>query len=158
MRRIRILALFLSLMPLAGILQCAEVDLRMERLSESLKLLKEQERSVVDQALELIQKGRNTAALAQLSTLMKDNPKNTSLRVLAAYGLLRAGDLLGAFEEAKKAESSPHGNSYTCWFLARVALLVGDRPMCERELKHVKKAGDMAADVEALEKELAREN
>jgi hypothetical protein len=64
------------------------------------------------------------------------------------------GNLVGAFEEAKKAESAPNGNSYKCWFLAKVAVLAGDRKVCRRELKHVKQAGDMVAEVTALEREL----
>ena len=146
----------LALAPLAGSLQCAKLDVRMERLAESLKLLKVTDRSVVDQAVALIRKGENTAALAQLSTLNRANPKNSSLRILTAYALLQVGNLVGAFEEAKKAESAPNGNSYKCWFLAKVAVLAGDRKVCKRELKHVKTVGDMAAEVRALEKDLRK--
>jgi hypothetical protein len=35
-------------------------------------------------------------------------------------------------------------------------VLAGDRKVCRRELKHVKQAGDMVAEVAALEKEIKR--
>jgi len=143
---------------MAGPLQAANVDLRAERLAEALDLLQPGERSVVDHAVDLIRKGMNTDALAALSSLTKDNPKNSSLRILTAYALLQVGNLVGAFDEAKKAEAAPNGNSYKCWFLAKVALLAGDRAVCKREIAHAKKVGDMADDVNALEKELKTRN
>lgn len=142
----------------AAPLRADKVDLRAERLTEALDLLKPSERSVVDHAVDLIRKGMNTDALAALSTLTKDNPKNSSLRILTAYALLQLGNLVGAFDEAKKAEAAPNGNSYKCWFLGKLALLVGDREVCKREIAHAKKAGDMATDVDALEKELKSRN
>ena len=141
----------------SGRVQCAEVELRVEKLGEALKLLRPDERPVVDQAVEQIKKGMHTAALATLSSLSKANPDNSSLRILTAYALLQAGNLVGAFDEAKKAEAAPNGNSYKCWFLAKVALLAGDQFACKREVGHLKKDGDMAA-VKALEKELRKNN
>jgi len=148
--------LFLLAAPLllAGPAASATVDLRLDRLSPALKLVNEQDRRVVDTAIQLIQRGENSLALAQLAALTKSHPENSSVRVLTAYAMLQLGNLLGAFEEAKKAESSGNGNSYTCWFLAKVALLTGDKDVCKRELKHVKKMGDMAADAQALDKEV----
>ncbi len=131
----------------------AEVELRLDRLTPSLKLLNDQDRRIVDQAIQLIQRGDGKLALAQLSALSKSNPKNSSVRILAAYVMLEAGNLLGAFNEAKKAESS-EPNSYLCWFLAKVAFLSGKKDACEREVKHLKKVGDMPAEVQALEKQM----
>jgi len=159
--RFRLLSVFL-LLPLAApfsqALSAADINLRMDRLSDSLNLLKVEDRSVVDQALTLIRQGENAAALAQLSTLTKANASNSSVRILTAYALLQAGNVLGAFDEARKAEASPNGNSYKCWFLAKVALLAGDKTACRREIKHVEHVGDMAADVKALKRELKKSN
>jgi len=146
----------LLLSPLAGPSLCASVDLRMEPLADSLKLLKSEERTAVEQAVEFIRRGENTTALARLSTLTGANPQNSSLRILSAYALLQLGNFLGAFEEAKKAEAAPNGNSYKCWFLAKVALLAGDKEVCRRELEHARKAGHLASDIKAIEKELQR--
>jgi predicted Zn-dependent protease len=141
--------LFVSL----SAVHAADVELRLDRLAPSLKLLNDQDRRIVDQAIQLIQRGEGKLALAQLSALSKSNPKNSSVRILAAYVMLEAGNLLGAFEHAKKAESS-EPNSYLCWFLAKVALLTGNRDACQREVKHLKKVGDMPAETEALEKQM----
>ena len=149
---------FLLLAPWAGSLRSADVDLRMDRLADSLNLLRGEDRAVVEQVLDLIRKGENTLALGRLTALNTANPQNSSLRILSAYALLQAGNFLGAFDEAAKAEKAPDGNSYKCWFLAKVALLAGDKSACKRELKHVKSVGDMAADVKALEKELKAKN
>jgi len=142
----------------AAPLHAAGVDLRMERLADSLNLLRSEDRAVVEEAVELIRKGENTLALGRLTALNAANPQNSSLRILTAYALLQAGNFLGAFDEAAKAEKAPDGNSYKCWFLAKVALLAGDKTVCKREIKHVKSMGDMAADVKALEKELKGKN
>ena len=145
------LCLFLSS---AG--QAATFDLRFERLAEALAGLKESDRGVVQRAVESIKRGENTLALTQLSALNRSYPMNSSLRILTAFALLQTGNLLGAFDEARKAESAPGGNSYKCWFLAKVAFIAGDNVVCKRELEHAR--GDKAAseDVRALEREMNR--
>jgi Flp pilus assembly protein TadD len=152
----RFLLGILLLAPLANSLQCAELDLRMDRLQDSINLLGSTDKAAVEQAVALIRKGENTLALARLSALNNAHPDNSSLRILSAYALLQVGNFLGAFDEAQKAEKAPNGNSYKCWFLGKVALLAGDKAVCKREIKHVKSVGDMAADVHALEKELKK--
>ncbi len=134
--------------------QAAAFDLRFERLAESLAGLKETDRSTVQRAVESIKRGENTVALTQLSALTRNYPMNSSVRILTAYVLLQTGNLLGAFDEARKAESAPDGNSYKCWFLAKIAFIAGDNAVCKRELAHAR--GDKAAteDVRALEKEM----
>jgi Flp pilus assembly protein TadD len=110
----------------------------------------------VGDAIALIRNDEHVLALARLSSLKQANPQNSSLRILASYALLQVGNLVGAFEEAEKAHTAPNGNSYRCWFLAKVALLNGKKSRCERELEHLKRIGDMAAEAAELEKELAR--
>lgn len=148
----------LLLAPWTVSLRGAGVDLRMDRLADSLNLLRTEDRAIVEEAVTLIRKGENALALGRLSALNAANPQNSSLRILTAYALLQAGNFLGAFDEAAKAEKAPNGNGYKCWFLAKVALLAGDKAVCKREIKHVKSVGDMAAEVKALERELKGKN
>ena len=75
-------------------------DLQFERLAIALAGLSTPDRSVVDDAVALIRKGENNLALAKLSALNKQSPKNSSLRILTAYTLLRAGDTVGALESS----------------------------------------------------------
>lgn len=131
-------------------------DLDHARLAPALDELTEGERHAVGDAIALIRNDEHGLALARLSSLKQANPQNSSLRILAAYALLQVGNLVGAFEEAEKAHTAPNGNSYRCWFLAKVALLNGKKSRCERELEHLKRIGDMAAEAAELEKELAR--
>jgi len=142
--------------PLLTFAESAKVDLRVDRLASALKLLNDEDRNIVDQAVQLIQSGNHSLALVRLSSLNARNPENSSLRILTAYAQLQVGNLLGAFEQAKTAEKAPNGNSYKCFFLAKLALLTGDQASCSRELKHVKGVGDMKADVKELEKELKK--
>jgi Flp pilus assembly protein TadD len=132
----------------------AVMDLQVQRLAESLKLITEADRGTVTEALRLIEKGENIGALVKLTALAKTNPQNSSVRIVLSYALLKAGDLLGAFEQAKQAEAAPNGNSYKCWFLAKIALLTGNKQVCRAELKHVKAEGDMPAEVKSLENEM----
>ena len=132
-------------------------DLRYDRLSGAVAQLADADRSTVNQAIDLIKKGDSNLALIRLSGLNKANPNNSSLRILTAYALLRAGDLLGAFEESKKAHEAPNGdNGYKCWFLGKLALLNGDKATCQREVNHAKADKTLAKDVSALEKELKK--
>jgi len=130
------------------------MDLRFDRLASALKLLNDSDRMIVDQAVQLIKEGENVGALARLSSLTNSNPENSSLRILMAYVQLQLGNLTGAFDEAKKAHDAPNGNSYRCYFLAKIAFLTGDKVTCRRELNHVKNAGDMPGAVRELEKDL----
>jgi len=128
--------------------------LRFDRLEPALDVLSAADRDTVSDAINLIKSGENVLALSRLSSLKQASPKNSSLRILAAYALLQTGNALGAFEEAEKAHDAPDGNSYKCWFLAKVALLSGKRAVCERELEHVRGAADMVAEAKQLEREL----
>jgi Flp pilus assembly protein TadD len=114
------------------------------------------DRNVVRDAISLLKRGDHLLALSRLTAIKDQNPDNSSLRILASYALLQAGNLLGAFEEAEAAHNASNGNSYKCWFLAKVSLLAGNKESCRRELDHVKKAGDMVAEVRELEKELKK--
>lgn len=130
----------------------------MDRLSAALRPLSKADARAVQESIQLIQKGSHAAALVRLTELNRGNPDNSSLRILTSYAMLQIGNLLGAFEEAGKAHDAPNGNSYKCWFLAKVALLNGKRELCEREMKHVRGVGDMKAEVRALEEELKQRN
>jgi Flp pilus assembly protein TadD len=132
------------------------MDLRFDRLASALTLLNDSDRRIVDEAAELIREGENVGALARLSALTRTNPENSSLRILLAYAQLQIGNLTGAFDEAKKAESAPNGNSYKCFFLAKLALLAGDKATCRREIEHVKGAGDMKEEVRQLQGEMKK--
>ncbi len=132
------------------------MDLRFERLASALTLLTDRDRRIVDQAAELIRQGENLAALARLSALTETNPENSSLRILIAYAQLQLGNLTGALDQARKAESAPNGNSYKCFFLAKLALLTGDKATCRREIDHVKGAGDMKEEVKQLQVEMKK--
>ena len=135
-------------------------DLQFERLATALAGLATPDRSVVDDAVALIRKGENNLALAKLSALNKQSPKNSSLRILTAYTLLRAGDAVGALDNAKQAEASPDGEPYKCWFLAKVAFLTGDTPTCKREIihakTHMKNDSAIMADLKSMEKSLPK--
>jgi len=128
--------------------------LRFDRLASALTLLNDHDRAVVDQAAALIREGENAAALARLSTLTQSNPRNSSLRILIAYAQLQLGNLAAALTQAKEAHDAPNGNSYRCYFLAKVAWLAGDKATCRRELQHVKNAGDMPEAVRELQTDL----
>ena len=132
------------------------MDLRYDRLASALTLLNDGDRKIVDEAVHLIRQGEHAGALARLSTLTHSNPENSSLRILMAYAQLQLGNLTGAFDEAKKAHDAPNGNSYRCYFLAKIAFLTGDSVTCRRELNHVKNAGDMPNEVRQLQNDLKK--
>jgi Flp pilus assembly protein TadD len=146
--------MWLLLVSAPAALRAQTFELRFERLAAALAMIEDDDRTVVDQAVDLIRRGEHNLALVRLSGLNEKNPQNSSLRILTAYATLRLGDLLGAFEQAQVAEKAPDHNSYSCWFLAKIALLKGDKDACRRELKHLKGAKDMRAEVAELEKEL----
>lgn len=130
------------------------MELRFDRLASALTLLSDADRKIVDQAAQLIREGENVGALARLSSLTHSNPDNSSLRILIAYAQLQLGNLTGALDEAKKAHEAPNGNSYRCYFLAKIAFLTGDKVTCRRELSHAKNAGDMPEEVRQLENDV----
>jgi Flp pilus assembly protein TadD len=132
------------------------MELRFDRLTSALTLLGDSDRKIVDEAVQLIRQGEHVGALARLSTLTHSNPDNSSLRILMAYAQLQLGNLTGALDEAKKAHESPNGNSYRCYFLAKIAFLTGDTVTCRRELNHAKNAGDMPEDVRQLQNDLKK--
>jgi Flp pilus assembly protein TadD len=132
------------------------MELRFDRLASALTLLSDNDRKIVDEAVQLIREGEHVGALARLSTLAHSNPDNSSLRILMAYAQLQLGNLTGALDQAKKAHEAPNGNSYRCYFLAKIAFLTGDNVTCRRELNHAKNAGDMPEDVRQLQNDLKK--
>jgi Flp pilus assembly protein TadD len=132
------------------------MELRFDRLASALTLLGDGDRKIVDEAVQLIREGEHVGALARLSTLTHSNPDNSSLRILAAYAQLQLGNLTGALDEAKMAHDAPNGNSYRCYFLAKIAFLTGDTVTCRRELNHAKNAGDMPEDVRQLQNDVKK--
>jgi thioredoxin-like negative regulator of GroEL len=150
---LRIFALgLLFLAPAAA----AEFPLQFDRLTKFFDRVSPSERSTLDDSIDLLKKGDHSLALIKLKELTQANSTNAGLRVLLAYALLNAGNQLGAFNEAKRAERDGH-DSYVCLFLAKVAYIAGDPSVCKREVKHVKKVGtpeDVAAAID-LEKQLS---
>jgi len=132
----------------------ASFELQYDRLQPALTELSSADRDIVQDSVNLIRQGEHLLALSRLSSLKQRSPQNSSLRILASYAILQAGNVVGAFAEAEKAHEAPNGNSYKCWFLAKVALLNGKKDVCERELKHVRGSGDMVTEVKQLEQEL----
>jgi len=100
--------------------------------------------------------GDHSGALARLQELNQRNPQNSSLRVLTAYTMLQLGNLVGAFDQANLGHEAPDKSSYKCWVLAKMALLTGDGVVCKRELKHIKKVGDMPEEAKALEADIKK--
>jgi hypothetical protein len=147
------LLLLFCLFP-AAIAENTGFSLSFDRLLDPLNMLNSQDRMSVDQAIRLIRSGEHAAALVELASLNQSNPKNSSLRILAAYAELQLGNLLGAYEDAKKGESAPNGNSYKCYFLSKLALLNGKYSVCKHELKHVQRAGEFPAEAAQLKAEL----
>jgi predicted Zn-dependent protease len=113
------------------------VELDIKALAKPLQDLMPAERQVVDEAIELIGQKRHALALLDLTRLTASNPNNSALRVLRAYVLLELGNITGALNDARSAEASGARSAYRCWFLAQVAYLAGNKPLCCREIKHL---------------------
>ncbi len=131
----QLLLLFVLAIPALAV---ENFDLQYGRLATSLAGLSTQDQSAVQDAIAQIRKGDNKLALVRLSELNKENPKNSSLRILTAYALLRTGDMIGALDNAKQGEAYDNPDGYKCWFLAKVAYLAGDAPICKREIGHAR--------------------
>ena len=157
MQRVRKLAvLFVWVIGMMRAAQPPAMELRFDRLASALTLMNDADRKIVEESAQLIREGESAGALARLSALTHSNPENSSLRILIAFAQLQLGNLTGALEEAKKAHDAPNGNSYRCYFLAKIAFLTGDKITCQRELTHAKNAGDMPEDVRKLENDVKR--
>ncbi|HLY20654.1 MAG TPA: hypothetical protein VKR61_25680 [Bryobacteraceae bacterium] len=154
MRALGVLLLFGAGLAAAAPPAAPAMDLRFDRLASALTLLSDADRKIVDEAAQLIRDGQNVGALARLSALTHSNPENSSLRILMAYAQLQVGNLTGALDEAKKAHDAPNGNSYRCYFLAKIAFLTGDKVTCKHELNHARNAGDMPEEVKQLENDV----
>lgn len=124
------------------------------RLSAPLEAIGAADRAAVDDAIRLIEEGEHTLALLRLSALNDNNPENSSLRILASYALLRAGELLGAFEEAERAHAAADGDAYKCWFLCKIALLNGNKDLARREVSHLREVGNMESEAAELEQQI----
>lgn len=146
------LSLFLTL-PAYGALGVE--DLKLDRLAKPITSLSVEERRIFDEAIGLIRAGNHSLALARLSGLKEANPKNSAVRVASSYVLLQAGNLLGAFEDAEKAESG-EANGYLCWFLAKVSLATGQTAACKREVEHLKTVPEYREAAKEIEKELKK--
>jgi len=147
-------SLLAPLLLIAPSMLAQPLELRFDRLTTALAALNAGDRRAVDEAIELIKRGENNLALARLTPLNSASPANSSLRILTAYATLQLGNLLGAFEEAKKAEKAADHTAYACWFLAKLSLLKGDQSACKREIKHLKGVPEMSAEVRQLESDL----
>jgi predicted Zn-dependent protease len=132
-----------------------ELDLR--ALTEPLKDLTPSDRDTIDRAVALIKQKQHLLALAYLTGLTQRNPDNSAVRVLRAYVLLELGNLSGALEDADAAEISGAHAAYKCWFLAQVAYLAGNKPLCRREIKHIGNDPTYGPRAEQLRRELGRE-
>ena len=126
---------------------CTREPLKLDytRLSGPLASLEQTDRDAVQDAMQLIQSGEHSLALARLSSLNERNPSNSSLRILTSYALLQAGNLAGAFEEAEKAHAAPDRLAYKCWFLGKVAELNGNQEIAEREVAHLERVSGRLA-------------
>ena len=128
--------------------------LDLKALAEPLQDLTPADRALVDKAIKLIDRRQHLQALTYLTELTVSNPKNSSLRVLRAYVLLELGNVVGALGDARTAEASGSHAAYRCWFLAQVAYLAGDKPLCRREIKHLAGSATYAAGVDQLRSDL----
>lgn len=135
-------------------IQNVHPELNLKALAEPLQDLNPEEKRVVDEAIGLIREMRDAEALAHLTNLTRSNPSNSTIRVLRAYALLELGNLTGALDDATVAEASGIRASYKCWFLAQVAFLAGNKPLCRREIKHLSRDSTYGSEAEKLHRTL----
>jgi Flp pilus assembly protein TadD len=146
----------LILLLLAAALQSAPVDLPLKGLSEPLQTLTNPQRKTLDRSIALIRRGEHLAALSVLQEMAKNTPGSSAVRVVLSYALVQAGNIAGAFDEARIAEGAPDHNSYVCVFLAKIALLAGDASTCRREIEHARPTGKHQKDIKEIESALAK--
>jgi hypothetical protein len=79
------------------------------------------------------------------------------VRVLRAYALLELGSLSGALDDADAAEALGAHATYKCWFLAQVAHVAGNKPLCRREIQHVANDPTYGPQAKKLRRELDHE-
>ena len=115
------------------------------------------DRDSIDGAVALIKQKQHLLALANLTGLRQRNPDNSAVRILRAYVLLELGNVSGALNDADAAEASGAQAAYKCWFLAQVARLAGNKPLCRREIKHIANDPTFGPRAEKLRRELDRE-
>jgi len=130
--------------------------LDLKALSEPLQDLTPADHEILDKSVKLIGDGKHIQALAYLTELTVSNPRNSALRVIRAYALLEMGNIAGALGDARIAEDSGTHSAYKCWFLAQVAYMAGDKPLCRREIKHLAGNVTYAPGVEKLSDDLKR--
>ena len=135
----------------------ARPELDLKALTEPLRDLTPEDRDTFDEAVALIKQKQHLLALANLNRLTQRNPDNSATRVLRAYVLLELGNLAGALDDAGAAEASGVHAAYKCWFLAQVAYLAGNKPLCRREIKHIANDPTYGPRAEQLRRELDRE-
>ena len=126
-------------------------------LIEPLQDLTPPDRDNIYEALALIKQKQHLLALANLTGLTQRNPDNSAVRILRAYVLLELGNLSGALDDADAAEAAGAHAAYKCWFLAQVAHLAGNKPLCRREVKHIANDPTYGPRAEKLRRELDRE-
>jgi predicted Zn-dependent protease len=153
MRNWLVVLAFLIFSPAAPA-QSIQPRLDLKQLAEPLQNLTPMERQTVDKCIKLIQEKQHVQALALLTELTVTNPMNSAVRVLRAYVLLELGNLTGALGDARTAEDSGPHSAYRCWFLAQVAFLAGDKPLCKREIKHLSGNTTYAPEVKQLTQDL----
>ena len=143
-----------SRLPASASVEASKVTLDVKALAEPLRDLKPEEAQIVDDAIRLIQSGEHTQALLSLTRLTESNPNNTALRILRSYVLLQLGNLLGALDDARAGEGGRVRSAYRCWFLAQVAYLAGNKPLCKREIRHVANHPSYGPEAERLARNL----
>lgn len=153
-----VLLLFIGAVALSSaqkaITETVQPQLNLKALAEPLQDLTPAERKVVDRTVVLIRDMRHGEALANLTSLTESNGKNSAVRILRAYVLLELGNVAGAVDDAKVAESSGIHTAYKCWFLAQVAYLTGNKPLCRREIKHLGSDSPYSLNAQKLSRDL----
>ena len=127
------------------------------RVAGPLDSLNNADRKTVEDTMALMKRGDHRLALVRLSALNDRNPSNSSLRLLSSYALLQLGNLAESLAEAQRAHDAADHGVYQCYVLAHVAAINGNKEVAQREIGHVKGAGDaaMKAEMEVLSRKVA---